>query len=97
MPRRCTVCDHRERDKIDAALVSGAPLRDIAGRHGVSKSALERHKGAHLPPHLAKARAAEEVAGADALLLQVRHCKTGPWASSTPPKVPESCARPWRP
>lgn len=73
MPRRCTVCDHRERDKIDAALVSGAPLRDIAGRHGVSKSALERHKGAHLPSHLAKARAAEEVAGADALLLQVRH------------------------
>ena len=73
MPRRCTICDHEGRASIDAALISGAPLRDIAGRHGVSKSALERHKAGHLPAHLAKAREAGEVARADDLLSQVRH------------------------
>jgi hypothetical protein len=73
MPRRCTVCDHEERASIDAALVSGTPLRDIAGQHGVSKSALERHKAGHLPAHLAKAKEAGEVARADNLLSQVRH------------------------
>jgi hypothetical protein len=48
-------------------------LRDIAGQHGVSKSALERHKAGHLPAHLAKAKEAGEVARADDLLSQVRH------------------------
>jgi len=72
MPRRCTVCGHGEREHIDRALVAGAALRDVAGRHGVSKSALERHKADHLPTHLAKARAAEEAAQADDLLSQVR-------------------------
>jgi hypothetical protein len=73
MPRRCTVCDHEGRASIDAALISGAPLRDIAGHHSVSKSALERHKAGHLPAHLAKAKEAGEVARADDLLSQVRH------------------------
>lgn len=73
MPRRCTVCDHETRAGIDTALISGASLRDIAGRHDVSKSALERHKARHLPTHLAKAKEAAEVARADGLLSQVRH------------------------
>lgn len=72
MPRRCTVCDHETRTSIETALISGAPLRDIAGRHDVSKSALERHKAGHLPAHLAKAKEAREVARADGLLSQVR-------------------------
>ena len=73
MPRRCTVCDHEARASIDAVLISGAALRDIAGRHGVSKSALERHKAGHLLAHLTKAKEVEEVARADGLLSQVRH------------------------
>jgi hypothetical protein len=78
MPRRCTVCRHEDRAHIDAALLSGAPFRDIAGRHGLSKSALERHKADHLPVHLAQARAAAEVARADDLLSQVNdlHLRT---------------------
>jgi hypothetical protein len=72
MPRRCTVCDHETRTSIETALISGAPLRDIAGRYGVSKSALERHKADHLPAGLAKAREAEEAARADDLLSEVR-------------------------
>jgi transposase-like protein len=73
MPRRCTICDHEDKARIDAALISGAPLRDIAGQHGVSKSALERHKAGHVPANLAKAKEAGEVARADDLLSQVRH------------------------
>jgi hypothetical protein len=73
VPRRCTICDHEDKARIDAALISGIPLRDIAGQHSVSKSALERHKAGHLPAHLAKARDAGEVARADNLLSQVRY------------------------
>ena len=76
MPRRCTICGHAERQHIDSALVSGATLRDIAGQHGVSKSALERHKADHLPVELAKAKEAEVAARADDLLSQVRHLQT---------------------
>jgi transposase-like protein len=72
MPRHCTVCGHEELEHIDFALVAGASLRDIAGRHGVSKSALERHKADHLPTHLTRANEAEEAARADNLLSQVR-------------------------
>ena len=28
----CTVCRHEAREAVDAALVAGEPLRDIAGR-----------------------------------------------------------------
>ena len=73
MPRRCTVCDHRERHSIDQALVTGAPYRSVAKRFGLSESAVYRHKTEHLPVHLLKAREVEEVAQADDLLEQVRH------------------------
>ena len=72
MPRRCTVCDHPERNGIDQALVTGAPYRSVAKRFGLSESAVYRHKTEHLPAHLLKAREVEEVAQADDLLEQVR-------------------------
>ena len=72
MPRRCTICDHEQREAIDQELVRGASLRDIAGRYRVSKSALERHKANHLPATLAKAKQAQEVARADSLINEMR-------------------------
>ncbi len=73
MPGRiCTICTHAERSAIDAAIVAGASCRDIAGRYGVSKTAVSRHAGDHLPATLAQAQAATEVAQADDLLSQVR-------------------------
>ncbi len=71
MPRRCTICTHKGRAKIDKALVVGEKFRHIAGQHGVSKSALVRHHDDHLPAALVKAQAATEAAQADALLAQV--------------------------
>jgi hypothetical protein len=73
MPRRCTVCAHLQRQDIDELLVSGGPYRSIAKRFGLSESAVYRHKTEHLPVHLSKARAANEVAQADNLLDQVRN------------------------
>ena len=67
MPRVCTVCSHSEREEIDAALIEGAALRNIAQRFGTSPTALHRHKD-HIPQHLAKATDAAEVAQADSLL-----------------------------
>lgn len=43
MPQ-CTICKHKDRKLIEAALIApDANLREIAGRYGVSKSALDRH------------------------------------------------------
>src|SRR5215210_5297132 len=76
MPRRCTVCDHPERQGIDEALVSGGPYRSVAKRFSLSESAVYRHKTEHLPAHLLKAREVEEAARADDLLNQVRSLQT---------------------
>jgi len=72
MPRVCTICSHPERAAIDAALVSGEPMRGIARMFAVSEDALNRHKrDGHTVTALAKAAGAETVA-ADDLLAQVR-------------------------
>lgn len=72
MTRICTITTHSERAAIDAALLAGTPLRDIAGQYGVSKSALARYRNDRLPAALVQAKAAEEVTHADDLLAQVR-------------------------
>jgi len=43
--RTCSICSHQQRPEIDRALLEGIPLRDIAERWGVSKTAAHRHKG----------------------------------------------------
>ncbi len=72
MPRSCTICTHPERDAINAALIASEPFRGIAQRFATSPDAVYRHKVEHLPPALAKASAAHDVALADDLLGQVR-------------------------
>ena len=72
MPRRCTVCDHSERAEIDRTLIRGTPLRDIAGRFRLTKSAVERHQKEHLPKLLTDAAEAEERTTAAALLSDLR-------------------------
>lgn len=72
MPRRCSICGHASRGNLEAALLEGVPLRTIADRHNVSKTALIRHRDEHLPAMLVRAHEAGEVADADDLLAQVR-------------------------
>ena len=71
MGRTCTVCSHPERAEIDRALLAGETKRTIAARYGLSATAVQNHK-AHVPPALAKAHEAKEVARADSLLGMVR-------------------------
>jgi len=73
MTRTCTICRHPDEHTINLALLSGAPLRSIAVRHGVSKTSLTRHKLAHLPRDLVQARHTQKIAEADLLLANV--CK----------------------
>lgn len=72
MPRTCTVCTHPQRAAIEKCLVDSVPFRIIASRFGTSTTALQRHKGEHLPSHVAQAKQAEEVANADDLLVQIK-------------------------
>ncbi len=71
MPRRCTICTHKEREPIDQALVAREPFRTIADRFGVKKTSLIRHSDDHVPAELVKAKDAADVACADDLLAQV--------------------------
>ena len=61
MAGRCSICVHPERDVIETDLVSGATTRDIAGRFGVSRSAVFRHCGSHLPIEVRTAAATRDV------------------------------------
>ena len=72
MPRRCTVCDHPQREEIDMQLVCGESYRTISDHFGLSKTALIRHKESHIPDALVEAQDAGEVAQADDLLAQVK-------------------------
>src|ERR1700681_1326096 len=71
MPRICTICAHLDRDSIETELLAGKPFREVAGRFRTSPTALFRHRQAHLPDRLLKARKAVEVSKADSLIQQV--------------------------
>lgn len=43
MPRTCTVCQHTQRDEIEAETTNGKPYRTIANRYSVGASSILRH------------------------------------------------------
>ena len=73
MPPKCTICDHPQRGEIEAALVAGRSLRNVAQQFGVSHDALHRHRrSGHLTSTLTLAADAADVARGDDLLARVR-------------------------
>ena len=72
MSRPCTVCRHKRRQEIEAALVAGTTYRTIADRWRISKTALIRHKSACVAPKVAEAVAAAESEHTERLIDQVR-------------------------
>jgi hypothetical protein len=63
MPRRCSVCSHPSRPAIDRALLDGAiTLREIREQNGngLCKSALHRHRIAHITRDLLRAQEEKE-------------------------------------
>jgi hypothetical protein len=71
MGRQCTVCGHKDVEEINKLLLSGTSFRDIAGQFDLSKTALARHKESHIPKELLKSNEIQEIAKADALLVQL--------------------------
>ena len=72
MPRTCTVCNHRDREEIDSALLGGEAFRNLAKRFATSPTALFRHKRQHIPLALARANEDRESAHGNSLLDQVQ-------------------------
>lgn len=68
MSRTCTVCKHQDREGVERALLARESYRDIEGRFGTSRSALQRHRQEHLMDALRQAHGAQEIARADSLL-----------------------------
>ncbi len=67
MDKRCTVCNHAERPEIDRELIRGVPYRALAGKFGLSPSALRRHTK-HLAGALDLQRRQQDQADITALL-----------------------------
>jgi hypothetical protein len=83
----CRVCTHPGRDDIDRRLTRNSDsIRDVAGRYGVSRSAVHRHatlhllgqvanprtQGQHPPPVMERAEAVAELARREGLVAEVR-------------------------
>ena len=78
--RTCTCCTHPERAALDAAALGGESGRAIAGRFGVSRAAVQRHRAAHLAPAQAQAAAelyAERVTLARPLAADLADARVG--------------------
>ena len=62
MPRKCSVCKHRNRDHIKRAILSAKKsLRVISKQYEVSYSAVQRHKNVHLVPAMQLAKKNGEI------------------------------------
>jgi hypothetical protein len=72
MPRTCTICTHAQRAAIEAALVAGNGHRDIAGRFGLSKTAVARHASDHVKQEIAQAQEARDEAQALDVVRQLK-------------------------
>jgi hypothetical protein len=81
MPRKCTICAHKDRNKIDSALaVEGAVLRTIAVRYRINKSSLKRHMdNGHVSEKIMQAQHVHEVIEADSVLSQMGKVKEETW------------------
>jgi len=80
MARACTVCDHPEREAIDAAVTRGESSYVIAERFGASPSAIQRHARRHLSAALAAMDAPAQANGRaplpDRIETLIERCET---------------------
>jgi len=65
VPQACTVCNHAEREKIDAALVASNGSRVVAELFGVSNSSVDRHRRIHIPQIVLRAKSLRKIGNFD--------------------------------
>jgi hypothetical protein len=75
MPRTCTICGHKQRQRIEELLLSGEAYRSIAKRFSISAPALFRHKSDHLLESVRRSHRATEVLEGDALVDHVQQLR----------------------
>jgi hypothetical protein len=73
--RTCSVCKSKSVRRINLELIGGTSYRDIAGQFRLSKTAVARHKQAHVPEKLALARNHREALSAESLLEEMADMK----------------------
>jgi hypothetical protein len=75
MPQTCSICKSKRLAEMNRELIAGTSCRDIARRYKHSKTAVNRHKQAHLPASLQLARDRENVLSAEHLLAEMAELK----------------------
>lgn len=77
MARKCKICQHKDRNKIDLALASGNDsLRTISDRFNVPIGSLKRHKESnHIAKKVAASTAAKDEKEAQSFLDMVAELK----------------------
>ena len=78
MPRTCLACASSERAAIDKALAIGTSLREIAGKHSISMSSLDRHKK-HVALAIEKVQEKREERLGETLLEQMNRVQRKAW------------------
>lgn len=76
---KCTVCNHKETDKINQLLIIGTSTLKIAEKYNLCDRALRRHRKNHLPKLLIKAQALNDQDQADLLLEKVEEIQAAAW------------------
>ncbi len=72
MARKCSVCQHLKLETINRMLVSGEKLRTLTDLFELSRQALIRHKGSHIPALLLKAESNRELLESESLGAEVK-------------------------
>jgi len=76
MGLKCSICQNKDRQKIERMRLSGTSLRKIAEQTGTSIAALHRHfAGGHMEEELIKAQDKKNVFRADELLKEIGKLK----------------------
>jgi hypothetical protein len=71
MARKCNVCSHADRERIDKKLIAGHQLRVLSRQFQIDKSSLWRHKNNHIPLDLVKSHKVQEYARANHLADEI--------------------------
>jgi hypothetical protein len=71
MARKCNVCSHADRERIDKKLIAGHQLRELSRQFQIDKSSLWRHKNNHIPLDLVKSHKVQEYARANHLADEI--------------------------
>ena|SRR5579875_1105477 len=71
MPRRCSICSHRDRKKIDAALANGESNRTISNQFRLTASSVQRHRQ-HVGASLQRAAERREESASESIYAEMR-------------------------